>query len=195
MSNWRGRSVARRDRPPCTPSRQSPGSWRKTDCVHAAPQSAPAATFAQHDPPDAPRRLLHRNRHARRRQAPGAPRGDHRATDATSYPTQTRGGADRPLRPARHRSPPTGPRSRPAAPEPAPGGPKPRKTASKPPFFGVAVRNTSKWRRGGDSNPRTRSTPVTRFPVAPVQPLRHLSRARETQRLPRRLRHRGARRC
>jgi hypothetical protein len=30
-------------------------------------------------------------------------------------------------------------------------------------------------RRGGDSNPRTRSTPVTRFPVAPVQPLRHLS--------------------
>ena len=31
-------------------------------------------------------------------------------------------------------------------------------------------------RRGGDSNPRTRSTPVTRFPVAPVQPLRHLSR-------------------
>src|ERR1700759_4222072 len=30
-------------------------------------------------------------------------------------------------------------------------------------------------RRGGDSNPRTRLTPVTRFPVAPVQPLRHLS--------------------
>jgi hypothetical protein len=30
-------------------------------------------------------------------------------------------------------------------------------------------------RRGRDSNPRTRSTPVTRFPVAPVQPLRHLS--------------------
>src|SRR5215831_2746011 len=36
-------------------------------------------------------------------------------------------------------------------------------------------------RRGGDSNPRTRLTPVTRFPVAPVQPLRHLSwRARLT---------------
>src|SRR3712207_1899204 len=31
-------------------------------------------------------------------------------------------------------------------------------------------------RRGRDSNPRTRLTPVTRFPVAPVQPLRHLSR-------------------
>src|SRR3954470_8100848 len=30
-------------------------------------------------------------------------------------------------------------------------------------------------RRGRDSNPRTRLTPVTRFPVAPVQPLRHLS--------------------
>ncbi len=30
-------------------------------------------------------------------------------------------------------------------------------------------------RRGGDSNPRTRLPPVTRFPVAPVQPLRHLS--------------------
>jgi hypothetical protein len=30
-------------------------------------------------------------------------------------------------------------------------------------------------RRGRDSNPRTRSTPVTRFPVVPVQPLRHLS--------------------
>src|SRR4051794_40329612 len=28
-------------------------------------------------------------------------------------------------------------------------------------------------RRGRDSNPRTRLTPVTRFPVAPVQPLRH----------------------
>jgi hypothetical protein len=33
-------------------------------------------------------------------------------------------------------------------------------------------------RRGGDSNPRTRLTPVTRFPVAPVQPLRHLSGGR-----------------
>ena len=31
-------------------------------------------------------------------------------------------------------------------------------------------------RRGRDSNPRTRLTPVTRFPVVPVQPLRHLSR-------------------
>src|SRR3954466_254992 len=30
-------------------------------------------------------------------------------------------------------------------------------------------------RRGRDSNPRTRLTPVTRFPVVPVQPLRHLS--------------------
>ena len=30
-------------------------------------------------------------------------------------------------------------------------------------------------RREGDSNPRT-SFPVTRFPVVPVQPLRHLSR-------------------
>jgi hypothetical protein len=30
-------------------------------------------------------------------------------------------------------------------------------------------------RRGRDSNPRTRSTPVTRFPIVPVQPLRHLS--------------------
>ncbi len=36
-------------------------------------------------------------------------------------------------------------------------------------------RQTASQRRGGDSNPRTRSTPVTRFPVAPVQPLRHLS--------------------
>ncbi len=35
--------------------------------------------------------------------------------------------------------------------------------------------DSSHQRRGGDSNPRTRSTPVTRFPVAPVQPLRHLS--------------------
>ncbi len=30
-------------------------------------------------------------------------------------------------------------------------------------------------RRGRDSNPRTESTPVTRFPVAPIQPLWHLS--------------------
>ena len=37
--------------------------------------------------------------------------------------------------------------------------------------------DSSHARRGRDSNPRTRSTPVTRFPVAPVQPLRHLSRA------------------
>ena len=38
-----------------------------------------------------------------------------------------------------------------------------------------AIYSTQAKRRGGDSNPRTRSTPVTRFPVAPVQPLRHLS--------------------
>src|SRR5579875_2332136 len=35
--------------------------------------------------------------------------------------------------------------------------------------------DSSHRRRGRDSNPRTRLTPVTRFPVAPVQPLRHLS--------------------
>jgi Bacterial regulatory proteins, luxR family len=38
------------------------------------------------------------------------------------------------------------------------------------------VRQAFSQRRGRDSNPRTRLTPVTRFPVAPVQPLRHLSR-------------------
>ncbi len=31
------------------------------------------------------------------------------------------------------------------------------------------------WRRGRDSNPRYGSTPHTRFPGEPVQPLRHLS--------------------
>jgi HEPN domain len=39
-------------------------------------------------------------------------------------------------------------------------------------------------RRGRDSNPRTRSTPVTRFPVAPVQPLRHLSVDRDDRLAP-----------
>jgi hypothetical protein len=39
-------------------------------------------------------------------------------------------------------------------------------------------------RRGGDSNPRTRSTPVTRFPVAPIQPLWHLSIACDARRPP-----------
>ncbi len=43
----------------------------------------------------------------------------------------------------------------------------------------------AKKRRGRDSNPRTGSTPVTRFPVAPVQPLRHLSNiVRDARRLP-----------
>src|SRR5829696_186161 len=47
-------------------------------------------------------------------------------------------------------------------------------------------------RRGRDSNPRTRLTPVTRFPVVPVQPLRHLSWKRRTGylQLPRALEHR-----
>ncbi len=49
----------------------------------------------------------------------------------------------------------------------------------------VAGSNINRQRRGRDSNPRTRSTPVTRFPVAPVQPLRHLSNiVRDARRLP-----------
>ena len=39
----------------------------------------------------------------------------------------------------------------------------------------LAGRRDARERRGRDSNPRTRLTPVTRFPVVPVQPLRHLS--------------------
>ena len=39
----------------------------------------------------------------------------------------------------------------------------------------IVLQLPSRRRRGRDSNPRTRLTPVTRFPVAPVQPLRHLS--------------------
>jgi hypothetical protein len=62
-----------------------------------------------------------------------------------------------------------------------PGGSSPL-NPQRPPPSGASktplgsVRDTrGAQRRGGDSNPRTRSTPVTRFPVAPVQPLRHLS--------------------
>jgi putative flavoprotein involved in K+ transport len=44
----------------------------------------------------------------------------------------------------------------------------------------VARHIAASQRRGRDSNPRTRSTPVTRFPVVPVQPLRHLSRNRRS---------------
>jgi hypothetical protein len=54
-------------------------------------------------------------------------------------------------------------------------GPRRGREPTPTPFFGAGVRIRTKWRRGGDSNPRTRLTPVTRFPVAPVQPLRHLS--------------------
>ena len=36
-------------------------------------------------------------------------------------------------------------------------------------------------RRGRDSNPRYELTPYTRFPVAPVQPLRHLSRSSDPE--------------
>ncbi len=45
-------------------------------------------------------------------------------------------------------------------------------------LLGHGTRHNKDGRRGRDSNPRTRSTPVTRFPVAPVQPLRHLSETR-----------------
>ena len=53
------------------------------------------------------------------------------------------------------------------------------------------VRTSIKWRRGRDSNPRTRSTPVTRFPVAPIQPLWHLSIAAWCAASIERLRHVG----
>jgi hypothetical protein len=42
-------------------------------------------------------------------------------------------------------------------------------------FIEPRTNEKSRRRRGGDSNPRTGSTPVTRFPVAPIQPLWHLS--------------------
>src|SRR5829696_7937214 len=65
-----------------------------------------------------------------------------------------------------------------AAPRPAEMDPSARTHGSvERSAAGQRTRVGSRQRRGRDSNPRTRSTPVTRFPIVPVQPLRHPSRA------------------
>ena len=130
---------------------------------HAAPArgSGPAGRAR---PPRAPPRVAHPARRGCRRARPGSDR------PPAADPARGRDGRRRP-----HPGPRGGGR------RPRPGGSADLRVC---PFHAA----TSWWRRrcgpprterrGRDSNPRTRLTPVTRFPVVPVQPLRHLSRNR-----------------